>query len=243
MKIACVDDNKEILQRLEHLLGHYGEKNNTLINCVSFEDLQDFLGTIKDDSFDVVFMDIYFDGQEMTGVEAAKVLRQADPQCIIVFLTSSADHMPEAFAVHAFSYILKDNLDDQLESVIGDAIRVLPEAKSLKIDKGNQTFAIPHHKVICVYSDGHYLNIRILDSAPLRIRMTFRELLDQLEQEERFLQINKGVLVNMDHIQTIEEGDCNMIDGTWLPVRHRDRSSLVATWRAYQFQKIREEQS
>ena len=243
MNIACVDDNRIILQQLESFLGKYSKSRNTLIDCSCYEDAKAFLQDVQSKQFDIVFMDIYFAGQEMNGLEAARGLRQKEPQCIIVFLTSSADHMPEAFAVHAFSYVMKDSLASQIVSVLDDALKVLPETRNLTVKTGTQELAIPHNKIVCVYSDGHYLVIRILDSEPLRLRMTFHKLLDQLEQEERFLQINKGVLVNMDYIQTIEEGDCAMTDGTWLPVRHRDRSALVATWRAHQFQKIREEQS
>lgn len=239
MRIACVDGSKEILQRVGALLGEYGEKNNVLINCDYHEDPQAFLGAIADTDYDVVFMDICFDGQEMTGMEAARMLRQKDPHCIIIFLTSSAEHMAKAFEVHAFSYILKEDIEGQIGTVMGDVIKVLPQAKSLTILKGQKELAVPHHRLICVYTDGHYLNLRILGSAPLRIRMTFRDLLAQLEQEGRFLQINKGVLVNMDHIQSIEEGVCTMVDGTLLPVRHRGRSDLIDIWREHQLKEVR----
>ena len=243
MNIACVDDNKEVLQQVKSLLNLYGENNHIAIDCTCFDNTKSFLDDAQQKQYNIVFMDIYFDGQGMTGIDAARILRQKDPQCIIVFLTTSSDHMPEAFAVHAFSYIIKDTLDRQLQNVLDDAIRVLPVAKNLTISQGGQELAIPHHKIVCVYTDGHYVNIRILGSEPLRIRMTFHELLEKLDPEERFLQINKGVLVNMDHIQAIEEGDCGMIDGTWLPVRHRGRNALIASWRSYQFNKLREEQS
>ena len=243
MNIACVDDNREVLQQVETLLNLYGENNHVVIDCTCYDNTKSFLDDVQQKQYNVVFMDIYFDEQEMTGIDAARKLRQKDPQCIIVFLTTSSDHMPEAFAVHAFSYIIKDTLDSQLQNVLDDAIKILPVAKNLTIKQGSQELAIPHQKIVCVYTEGHYLNIRILDSEPLHLRMTFRELLDQLDIEEQFLQINKGVLVNMDYVQSIEEGNCGMIDGTWLPVRHRDRNSLVATWRSYQFNKIREEQS
>ncbi|MCR5035368.1 MAG: LytTR family DNA-binding domain-containing protein [Clostridia bacterium] len=243
MNIACVDDNKEVLAQLESLLGLYSEKKHTVIDCTCYDNTEIFLDDIKQKQYNIVFMDIYFEGRETTGIEAARRLRQKDPQCIIVFLTSSSDHMPEAFAVHAFSYITKDTLGSQLENVLDDAIKVLPVTKNLTVRQGAQEIAVPHHKIICAYTDGHYLNIRLLDNEPLRMRMTFHELLEKLDPEERFLRINKGVLVNMDHIQTIEEGDCGMIDGTWLPVRHRGRNALIASWRSYQFNKLREEQS
>ena len=243
MKIACVDDNQEILQQMEILLERFSAEKGVPIDSVFYDNTAEFLDEAQQEQFNIVFMDIYFDGQEMTGIEAARKLRRKDSQCMIIFLTSSSDHMPEAFSVHAFSYILKDSLDNQMEGVLDDAMKVLPVAKNLKVRKGSQELRIPHQTIICAYTDGHYLNIRTQGEEPVRLRMTFRELLDQLEAEKCFLQINKGVLVNMDHIKTIEEGDCRMIDGTWLPIRHRDRSSLIATWRSYQFNKIREEQS
>ena len=243
MNIACVDDNREVLQEMEAQLRRYSDKRHADIDCTCYEDTKTFLYDVQQKQYSIVFMDIYFDGQEMNGLEAARKLRQIDPQCIIVFLTSSADHMPEAFAVHAFSYIMKDTLGSQLEKVMDDAFKVLPVTKNLIVKQGNQELAIPHQTIICSYTDGHYVIIRIRGSKPLRLRMTFHELLDQLDPEERFLQINKGVLVNMDYIQTIEEGNCGMNDGTWLPVRHRDRNNLIATWRSYQFNRIREEQS
>lgn len=243
MKIACVDDNQEILQQMGALLNRYGEEKGIMIDLCCYDSAEEFLKETHQGEYNIVFMDIYFDGQEMTGIEAARKLRRKDSQCMIIFLTSSSDHMPEAFAVHAFSYVLKEELENQMRDVLDDAVKVLPVAKNLSVKQGSQELKIPHQTIICAYTDGHYMNIRILQGEPVRLRMTFRELLDQLETEKCFLQINKGVLVNMDHIKSIEEGDCGMIDGTWLPIRHRDRSSLIATWRSYQFDKIREEQS
>ena len=243
MKIACVDDNQEILQQMGALLNRYGEEKGIMIDLCCYDSAEEFLKETHQGEYNIVFMDIYFDGQEMTGIEAARKLRRKDSQCMIIFLTSSSDHMPEAFAVHAFSYVLKEELENQMRDVLDDAVKVLPLAKKLSVKQGSQELQIPHQRIICAYTDGHYMNIRILNGEPLRLRLTFRELLDQLETEECFLQINKGVLVNMDHIQSIEEGNCGLFDGTWLPVRHRDRSSLIATWRSYQFNKIREEQS
>ena len=243
MKIACVDDNQEILQQMEILLDRFSTEKGVSIDSVFYDSTAEFLEEAQQEQFNIVFMDIYFDGQDMTGIEAARKLRREDSQCMIIFLTSSSDHMPEAFAVHAFSYILKDSLDNQMGTVLDDAMKVLPVAKSLKVRQGSQELQIPHQTIICAYTDGHYLNIRTQVGEPLRVRMTFYEFLEQLNQEDCFLQINKGVLINMDYVKSIDNGDCMMIDGTWLPVRHKNRSSIVATWRTYQFNKIREEQS
>ena len=99
MKIACVDDNQEILQQMEILLERFSAEKGVPIDSVFYDNTAEFLDEAQQEQFNIVFMDIYFDGQEMTGIEAARILRRKDSQCMIIFLTSSSDHMPEAFAV------------------------------------------------------------------------------------------------------------------------------------------------
>lgn len=38
----------------------------------------------------------------ISGIDAALKLRQKDTKAVIIFLTSSTEHMREAFACHAF---------------------------------------------------------------------------------------------------------------------------------------------
>ncbi len=54
----------------------------------------------------VIFMDIYMEG--MTGMESHRKHSCAmDSDTLIVFLTASEEHMPDAFRFHAYDYISK----------------------------------------------------------------------------------------------------------------------------------------
>ncbi len=44
---------------------------------------------------------------EMTGVEAARVIQDTDPQVMMIFTTAHEQYMADAFAVYAFDYLLK----------------------------------------------------------------------------------------------------------------------------------------
>ena len=54
-------------------------------------------GYDKGGSFDMVFMDIYMNGISVT--ETAARMREKDCRCVLIFLTTSMEHMPEAFFV------------------------------------------------------------------------------------------------------------------------------------------------
>jgi len=69
----------------------------------------------------------------------------------------------------------------------------------------------------------------------LRVRMPFRELTDCLEKDGRFLTINRGVMVNMDQVLSMENTDCRMCGGRVYPLNFRKRAELRDRLTAYQF--------
>ena len=53
----------------------------------------------------LVFLDVEM--PEMTGVEAARVIQDTNPQTVLVFATAHDDYMADAFEVYAFDYLIK----------------------------------------------------------------------------------------------------------------------------------------
>lgn len=52
-----------------------------------------------------VFLDIYMNG--ITGIETAEVIRKTDANLLLIFITSSPEHMADAFRIHAYEYVTK----------------------------------------------------------------------------------------------------------------------------------------
>ena len=75
-------------------------------------------------SYDIIFMDIFMDG--MDGVETAEQIRKFDSHVILIFLTSSQDHMKNAFSCHAFDYVEKPVDLEQITNCLLDALKIIP---------------------------------------------------------------------------------------------------------------------
>ena len=183
-------------------------------------------------------MDIYMQG--MSGTETAAALRHQDSRCILIFLTTSMEHMPEAFACHAFEYIQKPFEPDRIRKVMEDVLRVMPpKARYLTFTSNRQTVRLLYEQFVSAVADDHYVRITDSSGNKYSTRMKFSDFADPLARDKRFLLINKGVLVNMDHITAFGEYGCRMSSGETLPVKVRDRANIEEAWLHYSFSAIR----
>ena len=62
-----------------------------------------------------------------SGIETAIKLREKDSHALLIFLTSSPEHMSDAFRCHAFDYLVKPFDLEQMKKTILDALAFLPE--------------------------------------------------------------------------------------------------------------------
>lgn len=239
MKVAIADDNHQVLTEVKNLLGSFFEQRAIPLDLAVFDSAQDFIDSLSKETYDLVIMDIYFDGQSLTGVDAIRALRQTDRRANVVFLTDSSDHMADAFQVHAFSYVIKGQLDTMLPQVMEDLLAVITVRRSITLSSGKQTIILPIEEIASIETDGHYLVISSTDGEVQRIRMTFSEITKKLEHAKEFLLINKGILVNMDQIRTFENKMVVLMNGTQLPARVRGYAGIVRQWHDYNFDKLR----
>ena len=248
MKIALVDDEPKLLDEMAGLVCDFGAQRHCHVETVPFLNAEGFFEAFGDGgfsaggSFDAVFMDIYMDG--MDGVAAAQKIRSMDSRCVLVFLTSSSDFMPDAFSCHAFEYIIKPFSPQRIFKVLGDILEMLPPLqKYIEVINGRKTIHVFLDEISSVITDAHYLDIALSGGETLHCRMTMPEFVMLTDGDSRFLAINKGIMVNADCILEFEDNCCVLENGTKLPIRVRDRLKIEQEARDYHFRKIRERQA
>ena len=104
MKIAVVEDEREYREVLKEYLSRYEEQKNLTFEVIEFTNAISFLENYAP-VYDVVFMDIRM--KYMDGMTAAHKLREADPNAVLVFVTSLTQYAVEGYSVDATDYIVK----------------------------------------------------------------------------------------------------------------------------------------
>ena len=189
-------------------------------------------------SFQMVFLDILMDG--MNGIELAKKLRAADINMLIVFLTSSPEYAFEAFPVHPFDYLVKPYPDEDLQRVLSEAVRALPlEETVFPIRAAYTSYQVPAASIVSAVAQGHSVELNMEDGQTIRSIMTVAEIRTLLLTEPRFLESNRGVIVNMDHVASLEKGVLHLSDRSVFSLRTRNRGELISQFTQYQISRLK----
>ena len=231
MNIAIVDDTELEAKIITKLIKEYSAQNKIKSEISYFKKAEDFLIDYTQYKFTVIFMDIYMEG--ISGIEAAKQILQKDSSAIVVFLTSSPDYMADALMMHAFDYLQKPVDKDRLYHLMDDITKRQTSIRQNLIFTYEKTeYSIDINDIISVCSNGHYVEIKVLSGEVYKPYLTFSSVSEELS-DNRFLLINRGVLVNMDYITGFENGVCNLNDESSLPINIKKKKSLEQIWQNY----------
>ncbi len=241
MNVALIDDMPRELSRLSGMIAEYASEKRVPVELKAFRSAEELLSGYRPFQYTLLLMDVYMDG--MTGVDAAKRIRETDPDTLIVFLTTSAEHTFDAFAVHAYQYILKSPDDAVMKSalfrVMDDIVSLQSAAEGrLALTVDGAALSIAFSGIAFVMSEKNYVHITDRAQNSYRARMTFSEIASLLEADSRFLQINRGIIVNMDCITAFGKDTCELDGRCSLPVNVRDRKKLDQIRKNYVFSKL-----
>lgn len=236
LPIAIVEDQTPDAQRLEELL----QQQLPEAECTWFACGDDFLRAAAEPGlYAVVFLDICMAGTN--GIETARRLRQADPEVLIVFVTSSPEYVWDAFPVHPFDYLLKPYEEEKFRKLAAELRRVLCRTEpELEVRIARQTVQLPLRKVLYAMAQNHFVRV-VSEDGECRAACGFAQVEEKLRTEENFMSCNRGIVINMDKVLRFEDDCIEMLDGTRLPVRQKDKNALFAHFTQYQFRHMRRE--
>lgn len=238
LRFAVVEDRLPDAQRLESLLRLAFGGGQPLV-CDHYESGDAFLAAFPSKNYQVVFLDICMEGTN--GIETARILRRADPDLLLVFVTSSPEYVWDAFPVHPFDYLLKPYREEKLFQLADELRRVLFRAEpELEVRIARQQVHLPLRKIQYAMAQNHYVRV-VSDDGECRAVSTFSQVEQLLRAQENFLVCNRGVILNMDKVLRLDSDCFEMLDGTCLPVRQKDKNTLFAQFTQYQFRHMRRE--
>ena len=97
-------------------------------------------------------------------------------------------------------------------------------------------------EIVSIESDAHYLNISVVSGMIYRTRMTINNFLQLTENDQRFITVNRGIVLNADYVENIEGTLCVMGNGTRFPIKVREKSDIEKRIREHMFNKLRTNQ-
>ena len=231
MNIALTDDLPEERNKIQGIIMDYAAVKRVRIDVSSFASAEELLRDYRPLRYTAVFLDIFMNG--MSGIDAARRIKEADRDALIVFLTTSNEHMPDAWRLHVFEYVEKPVSKEKIFPALDDILDRIAPVSVLRFSffsRGMER-SVPYDDLVMVGTDTpNYLEVTDRSGETLHTRMTFAEASDILLKDKRFLLIRRGVIVNMAFIQNFDNSLCFLSAASPIPISPRSRKKLEQLW-------------
>lgn len=233
MNIAIVDDNKTDQAELAGYIAKYCNDNQLHCQISVFQNGSDFLSSFRGESFDLVFLDIYMNGEN--GIQIAEKIRTQNPDLLIIFSTTSRSHAVEGFRVRAADYLVKPYTYEQFENTMSHCCRtMLKHAYFIEVKEGRYHTKVLLNDILYVDYYNHYIQIHTKNRI-IRSYLPFSEFAPMLSGYPQFLTCYRNCLVNMDKIESLDEKDFILVTGERVPISRGMKSDVRQIYADYIF--------
>ncbi len=238
MRIAIVDDIDAERQNMTSLVeGALEEMHLCPCEISSFVSAEHYLNQNAGEKYDLIILDIFMD--QLTGIDLAKKIREADKDVHIVFSSSSNDFAAESYNVCASYYIQKPVTKAKVVQML-EKVRIAQEARDICITlQDGQRMLV--NEIVCAEYNNHLITVFCKNKGMIRTRMAFNQLVEILKPFSCFLVCNKGTLINMNEIEAVEKNLIKMSQGEMIPISRRRMNEVNARYQDFLFEMARKE--
>lgn len=217
MYLALCDDQRQELDMLQEQLERWQQSRHTVLRCKTFDNADALLDAARKEHFDLYFLDVLMPG--LTGMDAAREIREFDAAAHIVFLTSAPGFAYESYGVKALDYLLKPVEEERVFALL-DRISLAehrPE-EGMTIKCGATVTRILFSQLVYVEVNSKHLYFHMADGHVKEVYGTLRQFGPQLLQRPEFMQIHRSYIMNMLQVAELSPAGVRTFSGENLPV-------------------------
>ena len=116
IEVAVCDDHEGQLQEAAASIGHFAQSRRLDLHITTFQTTEAFFAAAQRTGFDIVFMDIEFDGKPQ-GIEAIRRLNEVMPKCQAVYLTNYLQYSVDVYRTDHVWFVLKKQFEERLPEI------------------------------------------------------------------------------------------------------------------------------
>lgn len=246
MRIAIVEDHPAERELIATMCAEYfngrnvgatAGRNAMQTVCDVFPDAKSFIESWKNSRYDLLLLDCYLSDENLphatTGLDIARLLRNQNDDCAIVFITSSTD-----FAVLGYEEQLKAKPP---VTHLAKAQSPGTVDSSWHVAFGNPAVTMDRRLIAYALSNAHYVEFTFADGTQTKIRTNFSDVDRRLTVFDNFYRTARGVLVNFDYVSGITNAQFVMKGGKRIPITKTAVTTTCRAYAEYTFTRMRTE--
>ena len=228
MLIGICDDNAADVNKIRFALADVSPD----IELRCFDSGGALLDEVRNGAaFDLVFLDIFLAGEN--GMETAGTLRERSPETEIVFCTTSRDYAVEAFRVQAADYLVKPCSEQDVVNVFARLMMKRRDQKpnAVLLQSGRELRIFNPGDVMKIESDRHYTRLTAPNGTEQRVHMNYSDVAARFP--ESFLELRRGLTVNMTHVIGVKGAVVTLTDGSSYTISKSKLDQVIGDYTRY----------
>lgn len=228
-RILIIEDDKAAAHALRSFISRYLDEHGIDAHVEWMRTAFEFIEFKQ--HWDLIFMDIGLPG--VNGLEAAQLLREHDPETLLIFVTDLAQFAVRGYEVDALDFVVKPVNYQSLSMRLDRALRILATKRVSNIYLSTRFGARVFPITALVYAEvrGHSLEYHLADEV-ISVRGTMSKLEEDIGSP-RFVRISNSCLINADHIHSINGSLVRMSTGDELAISRTKKKAALEALASY----------
>ncbi len=240
LKIAICDDNISELSNVVSIIGEYQalHRDKNKINFTAFQSAVDLIAAMESgQQYDLLLLDVLM--PLLSGMDAAKEIRQFNQEIKIIFMTSSPEFAVESYAVEAYYYALKpiwkeklfillDKVISESEIQLGTGFLIKSKTGLTRIYINRLEFAEVIGRTICYH---------LTDGSVIEAIGSMSQLEKELLTSPCFIKTHRSYIINMEQIDTLSQREIKMQSLAVVPMAKSNYNAVKAAYISYAFKE------
>ena len=234
-RIAVCDDEGITCREIEEHLTQFMKSTDVELIIESFYSGNDFVERLKEETFDIVFLDIELPDQ--SGVEIGRHIRSVcqDQKMQIVYISSKTHYALALFKMRPLDFLVKPVEYENVERVMKIFLELFGNGSEVfEYQSGQSFYRIPYDEILYFTSEGRQIRVKTVGEEGFPVFYgKMNQVLTQLNGG--FIMIHKSFIINLHYIKQYTYESVTMINGDELsisrPHRKEVRSRMMQLWR------------
>ena len=237
MRIVVCDDEAVEVEKLCSMIHRLCAEREMTAEVRGMTNYKRFLEDMAKVRADIVLLDICMGPHN--GIEAARVLRQFNEDCAVIFVTSSRDYAVEAFEVTAAHYVIKPITPGKLQTALERTRFFQTKKKYLHVTVDYTELRVPLDDILYLETVERKTRLHLVSTATVDSGTSLARLSEQLQAEPQFIACYRGILVNADYVQALDDENITLPNNLRLPISGKRYAEIRRQYHEYLILKVR----
>ena len=178
---------------------------------------------------DIVFMDIELENKSI-GFDVARILCRQNKNIAIIYMSNHDHYVTKSFVCRPLGFIRKKYASEDLKMVMDEIKLYLGEEyRTITFNNNTKRVELNANDIYSVEVFNHQLRIVLKNNKDITIRDQMVKHIEELE-ENGFIQVRRGIVVNSRYIKNIKEANLIMDNGEMYPIGRENVTKVKQQW-------------